>query len=217
MARKQPIPTKGNLMAQKKSLALAKLGYDLMDRKRNVLIRELMETIKNVKQLRDELTTAYHQAYLAMQEANITLGIVDEIAKAIPIDDGLGLTFHSVMGVDIPVVLYERHEVSLSYGIGSTNTKFDYAYTRFQKVRDLTIKLAEVDNGAYRLANAIRKTQKRANALDNIVIPELRENVKFITDALEEKDREEFSRKKVIKRNLAGASARAKERSGATE
>jgi V/A-type H+-transporting ATPase subunit D len=204
MAKKQPIPTKGNLMSLRKSLALAGLGYELMDRKRNVLIRELMETIRNVKQLRDELTTAYHQAYLAMQEANITLGIVDEIAKAIPLDEGLGLTFRSVMGVDIPIVLYEPHEVAITYGIGSTNTKFDYAYTKFQKVRDLTIRLAEIDNGAYRLANAIRKTQKRANALENIVIPELRDDVKYITDALEEKEREEFSRKKVIKRTLAG-------------
>ena len=203
MAKKQPIPTKGNLMALKKSLSLAKLGYELMDRKRNVLIRELMEVIKNVKQLRDELTTAYHQAYLAMQEANITLGIVDEIAKAIPLDEGLDLTYRSVMGVDIPRILYKPHEVSVTYGIGSTNTKFDYAYTRFQKVRDLTITLAEIDNSAYRLASAIRKTQKRANALENIVIPELRENIKYITDALEEKEREEFSRKKVIKRNLA--------------
>ena len=61
--------------------------------------------------------------------------------------------------------------------------------------------IAEVDNSVYRLANAIRKTQKRANALKNIVIPELEETIKFISESLEEKEREEFSRLKVIKAN----------------
>ena len=58
-----------------------------------------------------------------------------------------------------------------------------------------------MDNSVYRLANAIRKTQKRANALKNISIPNLEATVKFITESLEEKDREEFSRLKVIKAN----------------
>ncbi|MFH0992768.1 MAG: V-type ATP synthase subunit D [bacterium] len=199
MSDQMVFPTKGNLIAQKRSCALAKTGYDLMDRKRNILIREMMAIIKDARTLRDELATAYHQAYLALQEANITLGVVGEIAKAIPIDEGLGMTYRSVMGVDIPQVVYVAHEVSVSYGIGSTNTKFDYAYTCFQKVRDLTIRLAETDNSAYRLANAIRKTQKQANALKSIVIPEFEANIKFIADTLEERDREDFSRKKVIK------------------
>ncbi|PKL00861.1 MAG: V-type ATP synthase subunit D [Tenericutes bacterium HGW-Tenericutes-1] len=202
MINQQIFPTKGNLMALKKSNSLAKMGYDLMDRKRNILIREMMIIIKDVRDLRDELTTAYHQAYLALQEANITLGIVSDIAKSIPIDEGLDLSLRSVMGVDLPIVYYEKKEVKISYGIGSTNTKFDYAYTCFQKVRDLTIKLAEISNCAYRLANAIRKSQKQANALKSIVIPEFERNIKFISDYLEERDREEFSRKKVIKNIL---------------
>ena len=61
--------------------------------------------------------------------------------------------------------------------------------------------LAEVENSVYRLANAIRKAQKRANALKNIVIPDFEKTVKFISDSLEEKEREEFSRQKVIKAN----------------
>lgn len=198
----QLFPTKGNLLALKKSNALARMGYDLMDRKRNVLIHEMMPIVKNARDLRDELATAYHQAYLALQEANITLGVVGEIAKSIPVDEGLNVTYRSVMGVDIPRVLYEAQPIRITYGIGSTNTKFDYAFTCFQKVRDLTIRLAEIDNSAFRLANAIRKSQKQANALKNIVIPGFEQNIKTISDALEERDREEFSRKKVIKEYL---------------
>ncbi len=200
MATRQVFPTKGNLLQLKKSNALAKLGYELMDRKRNILIREMMQLIESVKTLRDEIYEIYNKAYQALQEANITLGVVNDIAKAIPIDDGLDITFRSVMGVDIPKLIYARKPIKLTYGIASTNTKFDYAFRNFQKVRDLTIKLAEIDNSAYRLADAIRKTQKRANALKNIVIPDFESNIKYIGDYLEEKEREEFSRMKIIKR-----------------
>ena len=103
------------------------------------------------------------------------------------------------MGVEIPKVSHFAEQIKISYGIGHTNTKFDYAYKTFQKVRELTVKLAEIDNSTYRLANAIRKTQKRANALKNIVIPRFEEQIKYITDALEEKEREAFTRQKVIK------------------
>lgn len=203
MPKKQVFPTKGNLMSIKKSNVLAHMGYELMDRKRNILIRELMTLIDDVRMLRNELEVSYHRAYQALQEANITLGVVNEIAKSIPIDFGLNITYRSVMGVEIPKIIYQKKPIKISYGLGSTNTKFDYAFKCFLKVRDLTITLSEIDNSAYRLANAIRKSQKRANALKNIVIPDFEENIKFITNALEEKEREEFSRKKVIKKHQA--------------
>ncbi len=202
MPEKQVFPTKGNLLALNKSVKLARLGYDLMDRKRNILIREMMSLISNVKDLRDEITETYKKAYFALQEANITLGVVNDIAKAIPTDDGLDITYRSVMGVEIPKILYQEEEVKIKYGISSTNTKFDYAYKYFLKVRDLTILLAEIDNSLYKLANAIRKARKRANALKNIVIPDYQEKIKFISETLEERDREEFMRRKIIKNRL---------------
>lgn len=199
MPEKQVFPTKGNLLALSKSIKLAKLGYDLMDRKRNILIQEMMTLISNVKDLRDEITETYKKAYFALQEANITLGVVNDIAKAIPLDDGLDITYRSVMGVEIPKIIYRKEEVKIKYGISSTNTKFDYAYKYFLKARDLTIMLAEIDNSLYKLANAIRKARKRANALKNIVIPDYQEKIKYISETLEERDREEFMRRKIIK------------------
>ena len=104
------------------------------------------------------------------------------------------------MGVEIPIVTIDKDEnPQLYYGLDSTNATFDEAYMCFKEVKELTADLAEVENSVYRLADAIKKTQKRANALKNIMIPRFEETVKFITDALEEKDREEFSRLKVIK------------------
>ena len=87
----------------------------------------------------------------------------------------------------------------MTYDIERSNSKVDYAYNCFYKVKQLTVLLAEVENSVYRLANTIRKTQKRANALKNISIPRFESTVKVITEALEEKEREEFTRQKVIK------------------
>ena len=195
-------PTKGNLMALTKQLSLAKLGYDLLDKKQSVLIHEMMNHVEGVRELRNELEQCYMQAYMALQDANITLGIVSDIAKSIPLTGGIEITYRSVMGIEIPVVSSHFDAISIRYGIGQTNTKFDYAYKQFLKVRDITVKLAEVESSTYRLADAIRKTKKRVNALNNIVIPRIESDIKFITNVLEEREREEFSRQKVIKNKM---------------
>lgn len=192
-------PTKGNLIATKKSLALAKLGYELMDRKRNVLIREMMMLVDKVKTLRDEITNVYAEAYLALQQANISLGVVTEIANAVTVETGVKVVYRSVMGVEIPSVTMNESEVTFQYGFEESNSKLDEATLKFIQVKRMTILLSEIDNSIYRLARAIRKTQKRANALRNIVLPQLKEEVKYISEALEEKEREEFTRLKVIK------------------
>lgn len=199
MANKQVFPTKGNLISTKKSHELAQVGYELMDRKRNILIREMMSNLDDIKKLRDEITTTYSKAYRALQEANMTLGVISDLAEMVPIDNGIEMSYRSVMGVEIPKIKYDNPPLRLTYGMERANTKFDYAYRMFYEVKKLTIRLAEIENTAYRLANAIRKSQKRANALKNIVIPEFERNIKFITEALEEKEREEFTRQKVIK------------------
>ena len=86
------------------------------------------------------------------------------------------------------------------YAFSTTKESIDIAREAFRKVKDLTIKLSMVENAAYRLASNIKKTQKRANALQNITIPMYSNLVYSITNALEEKEREEFTRLKVIKR-----------------
>lgn len=195
------VPTKGNLMAAKKSLELSSTGYELLDRKRNILIREMMSMIDAASQLQAEINSTYTTAYEALQKANTTLGICDELAQTVPVDDSLQLSFRSVMGVELPTVTLGSEDEAnrLSYGLNSSNSMLDEAFLRFQQVKTLTARLAEVENSVYRLADAIKRTQKRANALKNILIPKFEEEVKFISDALDEKEREEFARLKVIK------------------
>ena len=195
----QVFPTKGNLLNIKKSLQLSQLGYELLDRKRSILIRELMSMIETAKSLRGSIEDTYIDAYTALQYANITLGIIDHVANSVPIENGIKVTYRSVMGVELPKITLDKSDLKLSYGFYQTNYQLDYAYICFDKVKNMTIVLAEVENSIYRLAIAIKKTQCRANALKNIMIPKFQGISKYISDSLEEKDREDFSRLKVIK------------------
>lgn len=193
------VPTKGNLIAMKKSLQLANLGYNLMDQKRNVLIKEMMTLLDDVKLIRDQITSSYQEAYDALQEANISMGLITYIVNSTPEDYGISIAYRSVMGVEIPKIAYDKQPLKMTYDIERSNSKVDYAYNCFYNVKQLTVLLAEVENSVYRLANTIRKTQKRANALRNISIPRFESTIKVISEALEEKEREEFTRQKVIK------------------
>ena len=193
------VPTKGNLIAMKKSLQLANLGYNLMDQKRNVLIKEMMTLLDDVKLILDQITSSYEEAYDALQEANISMGLITDIVNSTPEDYGISIAYRSVMGVEIPKIAYDKQPLKMTYDIERSNSKVDYAYNCFYNVKQLTVLLAEVENSVYRLANTIRKTQKRANALRNISIPRFESTIKVISEALEEKEREEFTRQKVIK------------------
>lgn len=194
------VPTKGNLLATQKSLELAEVGFDLMDRKRNILIRELVSLVATSKELRHTIESTYAEAYQALQQANITLGLVEHLATGIDIDHGVRITYRSVMGVEIPKVSLVIEERKMSYGFTDTNSSFDRAFLRFQRAKEITVVLAETENSICRLTNEIKKTQRRANALQNIIIPQLTERIKWIKEALDEKEREEFSRLKVLKK-----------------
>ena len=194
-------PTKGNLILSKKSLDLATLGFDLLDRKRNILIREMMALIGRAEEIQNKIDLIYERAYLALQKANIALGICRELALTVPIENSVNLSYRSVMGVEIPIISIDiKDDKRIPFGLYDTNSELDKAYLRFIEVKKLTTELAEVESSVYLLADSIKKVQKRANALKNIMIPKFEKTVKYMTDALEEKEREDFSRLKVIKK-----------------
>jgi len=196
----QIAPTKGNLIAAKKSYKLSKLGFELLDRKRNILIREMTSLIERAQEIQENIDKIYAKAFSMLHKANIALGVCEELSLAVPVESRLELSFRSVMGVEIPIINFtDRENVDIPFGLFNSNSDLDKAYACFREVRRLTVKLAEVESSAYLLANAIKKTQKRANALKNIMIPRFENVIRFITEALEEKEREEFSRLKVIK------------------
>ena len=197
----QTAPTKSNLNAAKRSRTLASTGYELMDRKRNILIRELMSLIDDAKALQERIDATFAEAYASMRMAEISMGGGARLAAdSVPIDNGFSLRSKSVMGVELPYVT-DKYTIpdGPPYGLAFTSSELDDAYFKFQEVRELICELAQTENSIYRLAYAIKKAQKRANALKNIVIPGLDSEIFRISDALEEKEREEFVRLKVVK------------------
>lgn len=198
----QIAPTKGNLIATKKSYELSKVGFELLDKKRNILIREMMTLIEKAEEIQNNIDVTYKKAFGLLHKANIALGVCEELSLAVPVESRIKLSFRSVMGVEIPIVQFmDMENASIPFGLFNSNSDLDKAYACFREVRRLTATLAEVESSVYLLANAIKKTQKRANALKNVMIPKFEKTITFITDALEEKEREEFSRLKVIKNN----------------
>ena len=159
----------------------------------------MMLMMDKAKSIQGEIEKTYEKAYQALQWANVTLGLIEEMTLSTSIENGIQITYRSVMGVDIPEVALESTTNDDQYGFFESNSQFDIAYLSFNRAKELTVILAEVENSVYRLADAIKKTQRRANALKNINIPRFETTVKYISDALEEKEREEFSRLKVIR------------------
>ena len=196
----QITPTKANLIAAKKNLQLAKTGFDLLDRKRNVLMREMMKLIDEAAALQNDIGDTFTRAYASLQMANVTLGIDTTLKIHTPEENGLTIQNRSVMGVDLPTTTLEMSEPRPYYGFLDTNAYLDSAYILFTRVKQLAARLASVENSVYRLAVAIKKTTRRANMLDNVVVPRYEGAVYFISSVLEEQEREEFTRLKVIKR-----------------
>ena len=197
----QVFPTKSNLIQTKKSLSLASLGYDLLDRKRTIMLKEMMSMIAKAEEVQTKISATYVEAYRALMRANMACGqrTVMRLAKNVAEKDDIRILYRSVMGVEVPEVTLAKSETRPPFGFYDTDSSIDEAYKCFCQVKELTVEMAEIESGAYRLANAIKQTRKRANALKNIVIPNLEATIKFISDYLEEKEREEFTAQKVVK------------------
>ncbi len=193
--------TKSNLIAAKNSLALSKKGFELLDKKRNVLVITMMGFIDRAKEVQSKVKDVFTEAYGALKTANVTLGIntVQEIAYCIPEASAYGIIETSVMGVPIPKIDVHMLPMEDRYSLFSTNASLDIAVHKFYEVKKLLYELSEIEDSVYKLAMETKRTQKRANALSNIQIPKYEELVKKITETLEEKEREEFFRLKKIK------------------
>lgn len=140
-------PTKGNLMLAKNSLMLARQGYDLMDKKRNILLKELMGLIDEAKDIQEEIDATFTKAYACLQRANIEHGIskVQELAFTVPIEDSLKMQIRSIMGTEIPHIKYDAKQNDLTYSFSTTHESVDIAREAFREVKELTIKLADIE------------------------------------------------------------------------
>ncbi|MGE5632737.1 MAG: V-type ATP synthase subunit D [Caulobacteraceae bacterium] len=194
--------TKTSLMAAQNSLELSLKGFELLDKKRNVLIMSMMSFIERAEKVQEKVETVFREAYEALQTANITMGIssVNEIAQSIPEASGYDVLTKSIMGVEIPEIKYNPEDLPHFYSFYHTNTALDVAFQKFHEVKLLLYELSEIEDSVYKLAMEVKRTQKRTNALQNIQIPKYKEIVGKIIEVLEEREREDFFRLKVVKK-----------------
>jgi V/A-type H+-transporting ATPase subunit D len=164
---------------------------------------ELVKHIDSAKIVQKDVAAVFEGAYGALQRANVSLGIdtVEDIAHSVPLADEIVVRLRSVMGVEIPDIDELDSSIKPSYSLYGSTGAMDEAYLSFRKVLMILVKLAEVETSVYRLAVQIRKTHRRVNALEKVVIPSGKTEASFINSVLEEGDREDFVRMKMAKRN----------------
>jgi V/A-type H+-transporting ATPase subunit D len=196
-------PTRINLIQTKKTLNLAESGREVLERKRDILLRELRNSIYDAERTREELLEVLAKAYQSLREANMAKGseTIANVALGSSTEANYLIDYKSIMGVKVPSVEFQGEpDVKPDYGFASTSVELDKAFKQFHSVLDLIADLARAEGTTFQIANDVRRTQRRVNALNYVLIPRYRETAKRIELVLEEKDREEFVRTKIIKR-----------------
>lgn len=198
------LPTKSNLIKLKKTIALSKQGQELLEKKKYILLKEKEKYDSEKKKIEQEYKLQKEKAFKLLQNANVDLGInnVSIIAYNIEIDNEIDIKYKTVMGVEIPEIAYNYDsKPNINFGLLDTTISVDEAIIAFKKLKILLVNLTKLEIIIKRLNNAIEKVQKRSNSLKDIIIPNYEKYEKHIQEILEERDREEFTRMKMIKKS----------------
>jgi V/A-type H+-transporting ATPase subunit D len=198
-------PTKSNLLVLKRQLTFAEEGYDLLEQKRQILIFELMSRLKRAVDAELNVHKSLRQAFAKLHEARLDTGseAIDRAAFAVKMDHQVDISDQHLMGMKIPRITVRTEPVSIQFGVGGTAASTDAAMGRFIELLPLLAELAELENAVMRLAQELRKTQRRCNALSKIFMPDYRETINYIMGSLEERERESFVILKMIRDRLS--------------
>jgi V/A-type H+-transporting ATPase subunit D len=194
-------PTRSNLLRLKQDLLFARQGYEILDRKREVLTSELLRIAHDAESLQAELRRLALSAYRALEKARLTMGQerIEWAALAVKKTHDVKLSFRGVMGVSLPRAAAGEAADGMPFSLGDTNAALDEARRAFRQWLERIPELSELTASVWMLAGELRKTLRRVNALDHIFIPDYERTVAFIEGALEEHEREEIFRLKRLK------------------
>lgn len=194
-------PTKANLMKAKNQLSLIKEGYDILDKKRKALIGQYNAEINQ----RNELNKVVN-SYIKVVKKNIKKAIVTtgedrlkSIALSVPLDESITLKEKKFMQTKIFEINFDEKKLDLSYSLNLTSSLFDEALLSLNDLKEKVYKLAELDTTIKNLDTEIKKTSKKVNSLEKVQIPNYEAIIKSISGQIEEREREEFSKTKIIK------------------
>lgn len=201
MSRINLPPTRSNLLRIKHELQFARNGYEILNRKREVLTTELINVSKSAQELQDKVWKTLAEAYKALEKAKLTMGRerVEWAALSVNKTVEVQVKFRGVMGVPVPLIDAQGEPPAMAYGLGDTTAALDEASVAFREVSKQLPELSELISSVWRLAGELRKTQRRVNALQYIFIPNYIETRNFIEASLEERDRQETFKLKLLK------------------
>jgi len=195
-------PTRMELLSIRKKRALAEKGHKLLGEKRDALVVQFFDVIEKRRALRERVAGSFSEASLSIQEAMAFLGYESLRSYA----EGVGpypsptISTLNIMGVKVPLVEPGvSGDPTAPWALGSTPQALDDSMRNYRAAMDDLLKLAEAESAMERLAVEIEKTKRRVNALEHIFIPRLRNTERYITMQLQEREREDFFRRKRIK------------------
>jgi len=196
-------PTRMDLLDIRKKLVLAEKGHKLLEEKRDALVEKFFGVIHKRNELIAQLDNNFQQAFLSLIQAQMILGEkkVDEISHVTPDIGSIDFETDNIMGVKIPKMNKDeiKQEIEPSYSFIETCSKLDDAQQEFKQLLSKLIDLADHEGSIKSLAVEIEKTKRRVNVLENNLIPKLKSTIKYIEMQLEEREREDFFRRKRIK------------------
>jgi V/A-type H+/Na+-transporting ATPase subunit D len=205
MPARSAAPTKSNLLKERETLALAEEGYDLLERKREILMLELMKRVGQARRLESEIEKAAGEAYPILKRALLAGGLERAREAAAGVAPGFVVLERreQVAGISARSLEAAGSERILQVSAADSSADTDEASERFGGILRLLVDMAGLRSIVWRLAREVRKTQRRVNALDKMVIPESKEIKAFIEASLEERERESVFSTKLLKSRKA--------------
>jgi V/A-type H+-transporting ATPase subunit D len=193
--------TRMELLRLRNRMRLAERGHDLLKEKRDSLIMEFFNAIAEIKEAREAVESALSSAFSALTQAKMIMGPskVVEFANSSRVRSELHISTRSMMGVRVPVLSVTQSIPELPYSLTDSSTKLDLMSSKFQEALKAIVKVAEIESTVKRLALEIERTKRRVSALETVVIPRLDATARFVKLALEEREREDFFRTKMIR------------------
>jgi len=201
-------PTRAELLERRSQIQLAQQGMDLLKQKRDALLIEFMGVMDETLRLSDSLTKTVSEAQYSLAVAKAVDGAVALRSAGLAAGGSIGveMTGTRIMGVSVPVVTKgespRRTSFTRGYGVTGVSTRIDETADNFERILDVIIEYADIETRLKRLGEEINKTNRRVNALEQVTVPALQDQVTYIRMTLDERAREDLFRLKKVKRKI---------------
>ena len=197
-------PTKSNLLAMKEQLSISTNGYELLEEKREILVRELMYMVDEVHKLENAIDELISKAYPAFKSMLLLDGAdqIERISKSIHYEFGMEEKNVVIGGMEFASLDVQIPERELFYSLIGTDANTDATIVKFFELLTLLTKMASIRTIVWRLADEVKRTQRRVNALDKMIIPQTKETKVYIESVLEERERENVFVLKALKKKV---------------